>query len=46
MDTSSKAKNEEWLKALKKDVYIAETANVIDDWLTSSTKVVRMNANQ
>ncbi len=46
VDTSTKAKNEEWLKALKKDVYIAETANVIDDWLTSSAKVIHMNANQ
>src|SRR5690606_25162326 len=41
IDTASKTKNEEWLKALKKDVYISETANVLHDWITSSAKVLK-----
>jgi carboxyl-terminal processing protease len=43
IDTTSKAKNADWLKALKKDVYIAETANVLHEWITSSAKVVRIS---
>jgi carboxyl-terminal processing protease len=43
IDTTSKAKNADWLKALKKDVYISETANVLHDWISSSARVVRMN---
>ncbi|MCB9045933.1 MAG: carboxy terminal-processing peptidase [Chitinophagales bacterium] len=31
MDSSTIAKNEEWLKTLQKDVYIAETVNIIND---------------
>lgn len=42
IDTTSKTKNNEWLKALKKDVYISETANVLNDWITSSARVVKM----
>jgi carboxyl-terminal processing protease len=43
IDTTSKAKNADWLKALKKDVYISETANVLHEWISSSARVVRMN---
>lgn len=43
IDTTSKAKNAEWLKALKKDVYIAETANVLNEWITSSAKTVKLS---
>jgi carboxyl-terminal processing protease len=43
IDTTSKAKNADWLKALKKDVYIAETANVLNDWIMSTAKVVKMS---
>lgn len=42
IDSSSITKNADWLKALKKDVYIAETANVLSEWITSSAKVVKM----
>lgn len=35
-DTSSIAKNEEWLKLLKKDPYINEASNVIVDWIKNS----------
>jgi carboxyl-terminal processing protease len=30
-DSSSIAKNEDWLKALRKDIYIGETVNIISD---------------
>jgi carboxyl-terminal processing protease len=43
IDTTSKAKNADWLKALKKDVYISETANVLHEWITSSAKVVKLS---
>lgn len=43
IDTTSKAKNADWLKALKKDVYISETANVLHEWISSSARVVRMS---
>ncbi len=46
MDSSSRTKNNEWLKALKKDVYIAETTNVLNDWITSTAKVVKMSPAQ
>lgn len=42
IDTTSKTKNEDWLKALKKDVYLSETANVIHDWIGSTSKVIKM----
>jgi|LakMenEpi03Aug12_release.lakeMendotaPanAssembly.Ray.scaffolds.fasta_scaffold03444_15 carboxyl-terminal processing protease len=32
-DTTTIAKNTEWLKLIKKDPYIAEASNVINDWL-------------
>lgn len=38
LDTASKEKNEKWLKSLKRDVYIAETANVLDEWIKSIEK--------
>ncbi len=44
IDTSSKSKNEEWLKALSKDVYIAESTQVIREWISSSKKVVMMDS--
>jgi len=34
IDTASKVKNQDWLKALKKDVYIYETTNVLKDWIS------------
>jgi len=43
IDTASRTKNADWLKALKKDVYIAETANVLNDWITSASKVIKMS---
>jgi carboxyl-terminal processing protease len=43
IDTTSIAKNADWLKALKKDVYIAETANVLNEWITSTAKTVRLS---
>lgn len=46
IDSSSRTKNNDWLKALKKDVYIAETTNVLNDWITSSAKVVKLNPAQ
>lgn len=42
VDTTSKSKNADWLKALKKDAYLAETANVMNDWINSSSKVVNI----
>lgn len=38
LDSSTIAKNDEWLKTLKKDVYVAETVNIIED-------MARMNVN-
>ncbi|MCC7030974.1 MAG: hypothetical protein IT257_11770 [Chitinophagaceae bacterium] len=32
-DTATIAKNEEWLKLIKKDPYIGEASNVIADWI-------------
>ncbi len=43
IDSSSKSKNADWLKALKKDVYIGETANVLNEWIRGSAKVVKVN---
>lgn len=43
IDSTSRTKNSEWLKALKKDVYIAETSNVLNEWISHSSKVVRMS---
>lgn len=33
-DESKKARNEEWLKTVKKDVYLVETLNIMHDMLT------------
>lgn len=37
-DSSSVAKNNEWIKNLKKDIYIAETVNIINDMLRAGMK--------
>jgi carboxyl-terminal processing protease len=39
VDTTSKAKNETWLKALKKDAYLSETTNIIKDWIGNNRTV-------
>jgi carboxyl-terminal processing protease len=39
VDTTSKAKNETWLKALKKDAYLSETPNLIKDWIGNNRTV-------
>ena len=39
LDTASVTKNKEWLKALGKDIYIAETVNIINDIKKGSMKV-------
>ncbi len=31
LDSSTIAKNEEWIKALRKDIYLAETVNILND---------------
>ncbi len=36
IDTTSRNKNEEWLKTLRKDPYVAEASNVILDWIKQS----------
>ncbi|MNX86030.1 carboxy-terminal protease [compost metagenome] len=38
VDTSSKEKNKKWIDALKKDAYLNETVNVLNEWI----KVVAM----
>ena len=46
-DTVSIRRNEEWVKALKKDAYISEATNVILDWMKleknnpSSSQVIK-----
>ncbi|GAA4462808.1 carboxy terminal-processing peptidase [Nemorincola caseinilytica] len=39
LDTASVAKNKDWLKALGKDIYIAETVNIINDIKKGGMKV-------
>jgi carboxyl-terminal processing protease len=39
IDSASVAKNKEWLKALGKDIYIAETVNILHDLKKSSMKM-------
>lgn len=39
LDSASVAKNKEWLKALSKDIYIAETVNIINDIRKSEMKL-------
>lgn len=46
MDSVSIAKNEEWLKALKKDIYISETVNILDDWNGMLPKLNTKNAKK
>jgi len=43
IDTASKSKNETWLKALKKDVYIAESTNILNDWINADKRILRMS---
>lgn len=38
IDDATKTKNKDWLKALKKDVYLHEASNVIEDWVNSIPK--------
>ncbi|MES2702785.1 MAG: carboxy terminal-processing peptidase [Bacteroidota bacterium] len=38
-DTSSVAKNTEWLKRLSKDIYISESVNIINDMVKTGMKV-------
>ena len=39
IDTASVSKNKDWLKALSKDIYIAETVNIINDMKKSNMKM-------
>jgi carboxyl-terminal processing protease len=38
-DSSTLTKNSDWLKNLKKDIYIAETVNIINDMIKGQSKV-------
>ncbi|MFT4061298.1 MAG: carboxy terminal-processing peptidase [Edaphocola sp.] len=44
LDAASKTKNETWLKALKKDVYLSETTNVLDHWIAIANNAVNVPA--
>jgi carboxyl-terminal processing protease len=46
LDTASVAKNENWLKALKKDVYVAEATNVLGDWIKGTVKVTAIDQDR
>ncbi len=39
MDSTTIKKNDEWLKNLKKDIYLAETINIMNDMMRSTAKV-------
>lgn len=39
LDSASVEKNKTWLKALRKDVYLNETANVLNDWIENPGKL-------
>lgn len=39
LDSTSIKKNEEWIKALKKDMYLSETVNIVNDMMKMDTKV-------
>ncbi len=39
LDSASMTKNSDWLKNLKKDIYISETVNIINDMTKSSMKL-------
>jgi carboxyl-terminal processing protease len=43
-DTTSVSKNKEWIKGLKKDVYLAETVNIVNDMIKQQSHV-SMGAN-
>lgn len=43
LDESSKQKNQDWLKGLKKDVYLHETSNIVSDWISKMPKVTMDN---
>lgn len=45
-DTTSRTKNEEWLKLVKKDPYIAEAGNVLMDWIKLSKGDPMSKVNQ
>lgn len=44
-DSASVAKNNDWIKNLKKDVYIAETVNIVND-MAKGTKKVTVNSKR
>lgn len=44
VDTVSRSKNEDWLKTIKKDIYVYETTNVLNDWINASAKIVQMQS--
>ncbi len=46
VDTTSQAKNKDWLDALKKDVYIAETTNILNDWIATGGKRAKVNGKK
>ena len=39
LDSASIAKNEDWLKNLKKDIYLSETVNIINDLYKQTMKL-------
>lgn len=39
VDSSTIEKNRSWLKALRKDVYLNEASNVLNDWIDENKKV-------
>jgi carboxyl-terminal processing protease len=46
VDSASIAKNQEWLKALGKDIYIAETVNIINDIRKGEMKMTLSNEHK
>jgi carboxyl-terminal processing protease len=39
VDSTSKTRSKDWLKSISKDIYIAETVNIVNDLVKSSMKV-------
>lgn len=39
MDSTSIAKNTDWLKGLRKDIYVSETVQILNDWYKMQMKV-------
>ncbi|OSZ78194.1 hypothetical protein CAP35_08000 [Chitinophagaceae bacterium IBVUCB1] len=39
LDSTTIKRNEDWMKALKKDIYLSETVNIINDMITPNMKV-------